>query len=228
MTYVADHGPSAAAVQFLEQVGARRLDLSSDLARKHNLRAVPRIALELRVRPANGALIAGQWYVHGTSTAEVYVDQISRALLERIATQEHRDAYAIATRQCENDTAEWRKGARGEDQGAAHARRRCGRDGVGAARLQPAARALPPSFGYRHGIPPIERGTVLHPTARDASGEPLRLDVHDFTKLDREAAAEWTLPAFVTPASAQERAANHLADTMAKVLERVAEGSKRK
>lgn len=225
MTYVADHEPSAAAVEFLARVGAARIDLSSDLARKHNLRAVPRVALELHVRPVNGASIAGMRYRHGVSVAEVYVDQIGRDLLDRIATQAHRDAYAVAERQCANDTAEWRK------EHAAKIKALRARGGGDAAVAEWEAREcnLRPehyllSMGYRHGIPPIERASVVHPTARDASGEPLRLDVHDFVALDREAAAEWTLPAFVTPASAQERANEHLAATISRAIAAASEG----
>jgi len=165
------------------------------------VRNIERLWLALTTKSANGSTVEGHLIKSGTEPTmiEVYADRLPH-VLERVRTDAHRRAYEMAVEMHKTAHAEEcrrRKVAAGTDLGTSW--NGCPEIHLGL-------------LGYRTGIPPIETCEVVHPRTK------ARVDAREFLTLPPEKQREWLVDAPVTPENAAQRANEHLAETIARVL----------
>jgi hypothetical protein len=200
------------------------LKIATEGRRIDPVRNVERLWLEVTAH-GNGCSIEGH-RVAGTEVTdtgpafvptriEIYEDHLD-AVLERVRTEAHRAAYQAAEIDCVNETQNWidakgREYRRRLESKAPHDRARM---------LHMECNLRPAHFlaakGYRTGIPPLESCHVIHPRTG------AKIDAREFQKLDVEKRREWIVDAPATPQNQSQRANEHLAETLERVLSKFA------
>lgn len=168
------------------------------------VRNVERLWLALTTRAQNGASIAGHLVKPGDkpTVIEVYADRLD-AVLERVRTDAHREAYAQAVRMHETAAAEERK------------RRKVPPDTDLGVTWNGCPEIHLGVLGYRTGLPPIETCEVVHPQTLET------MDAREWQRLPEDKRRAWLVEAPSTPQNAAQRANEHLADTLARVFSRM-------